>query len=160
MLNSMKTRFHISSTSGTSWLTRWLASRPPMRSKCISEHGPHGPVSPIIQKLSFIPNGKMRSDGILPNNISSVYNAWWQFTLLQMLTRLKYIQQKHTKASNKRTQNTDTTLCACFLRRLICYASIQTWEKYCSIINTQDSSRCLLLPDLLQVLFLGNRQNK
>lgn len=33
-------------------LTRCAASRPPMRSKWISVHGPHGPWSPISQKLS------------------------------------------------------------------------------------------------------------
>ncbi len=67
-LNCMKTRFQISSTSGSSMLTRWLASRPPMRSKWISEHGPQGPTSPICQKLSFIPKGITLSGGSLQNN--------------------------------------------------------------------------------------------
>ena len=65
MLNSMKTRFQISSTSGSSMLTNSDASRLPIRSKWISEQGPHGPVSPICQKLSFIPNGNTRSAGTL-----------------------------------------------------------------------------------------------
>ena len=81
-MKEMKTRFQISSTSGSSMLTRLLASRPPMRSKCISEHGPHGPVSPIIQKLSFIPNGNTRSAGTLIQdskklNISECSSNYW-----------------------------------------------------------------------------------
>ena len=59
-LNWMNTRFQISSTSGSSRLTSAEASRFPIRSKWISEHGPHGPVSPISQKFSFIGKGKTR----------------------------------------------------------------------------------------------------
>lgn len=39
-------------TLGSSMLTMGAASRPPMRSKWISEQGPQGPVSPISQKLA------------------------------------------------------------------------------------------------------------
>ena len=53
----MKTRFQISSTLGSSALTRLAAFLPPRRSKWISEQGPQGPVSPISQKLSFLSKG-------------------------------------------------------------------------------------------------------
>lgn len=61
----MKTRFQISTTIGSSALTKDEASRSPIRSKCISEHGPQGPTSPISQKLSFIPKGNICEDGSL-----------------------------------------------------------------------------------------------
>lgn len=61
----MNTRFQISRTFGSSMLTKCAASRPPMRSKWISLHGPHGPVSPISQKLSFILPGRIRLSSIL-----------------------------------------------------------------------------------------------
>ena len=56
-LNCMNTRFQISMQYGEPALT----SEPPVspfsvRSMWISEHGPQGPVSPIIQKLSFLPH--------------------------------------------------------------------------------------------------------
>ena len=54
-LNWMKTLFQISMHSALLWLTsRPLVSPAGVRSMWISEHGPHGPVSPIIQKLSFL----------------------------------------------------------------------------------------------------------
>ena len=54
-LNSMKTRFQISMHSGDPALTSDPAVSPfGVRSMCSSEHGPQGPVSPIIQKLSFL----------------------------------------------------------------------------------------------------------
>ena len=88
-LNCMNTRFHTSRTFGSGTptgypftvspsfapltqpsLTRCAASRSvfpsssyPIRSKWISEHGPHGPVSPISQKLSFLLPRRMRSSG-------------------------------------------------------------------------------------------------
>ena len=88
-LNCMNTRFHTSRTFGSGTptgypftvspsfapltqpsLTRCAASRSvfpsssyPIRSKWISEHGPHGPVSPISQKLSFALPGRTRSGG-------------------------------------------------------------------------------------------------
>ena len=46
-------------------LTRSAANRPPIRSKCISEQGPHGPTSPISQKLSDTPKGRTRSEDSL-----------------------------------------------------------------------------------------------
>ena len=49
----MKTRFQISITSGVPALTSSGPQPFCVRSKWISEHGPHGPVSPISQKLSF-----------------------------------------------------------------------------------------------------------
>jgi hypothetical protein len=54
-LNWMKTRFQISMQRASPLLT----SEPPVspagvRSTWISEQGPQGPVSPIIQKLSFL----------------------------------------------------------------------------------------------------------
>ena len=64
-LNWMNTKFQISRTSGSSWLTRWAALRPPIRSKWTSVHGPHGPVSPISQKLSFMFPGRIWSSGKL-----------------------------------------------------------------------------------------------
>lgn len=62
-LNCMKTRFQISMTLGSSLLTMSAASRLPMRSKWISEHGPHGPVSPISQKLSVLSPGIICASG-------------------------------------------------------------------------------------------------
>ena len=55
----MNTRFHISMTRGLSLLTSEapetaLRSSSGRRSIWISEHGPHGPVSPISQKLSCL----------------------------------------------------------------------------------------------------------
>src|SRR3990172_4577045 len=50
-----------------------LTSRPPSvfflslpgrRSMCISEHGPHGPVAPISQKLSFLFRSDLRVGGV------------------------------------------------------------------------------------------------
>src|SRR5437870_11503312 len=52
-LNWMKTRFQISMQPGSSLFTSVPRVSPSdVRSTCTSEHGPHGPVSPIIQKLS------------------------------------------------------------------------------------------------------------
>ena len=65
LLNWMKTRFQISISIGSSALTSSGTTLPPILSKWISEQGPHGPVSPISQKLSFIPNGSTRSGGNL-----------------------------------------------------------------------------------------------
>src|SRR5512138_103752 len=67
----MKTRFQISSQRSQSQATPShfrpaFSSAQGMSSpwkKWISEHGPHGPVSPIAQKLSFIPSLKIRSGG-------------------------------------------------------------------------------------------------
>jgi hypothetical protein len=54
-LNWMKTRFQISMHSAEPLLTSEPRVSPPgVRSTWISEHGPQGPVSPIIQKLSFL----------------------------------------------------------------------------------------------------------
>ncbi len=51
-----------------------LTSGPPdlsgVRSMWISEHGPHGPVSPIIQKLSFLPK-RCTCDGSM--SVTSVH---------------------------------------------------------------------------------------
>jgi len=64
--NCMKTKFHSSITSGLPVLTRHADfSEQPWRAKCISVQGPHGPVSPIIQKFSLSPYGKIFSAGIL-----------------------------------------------------------------------------------------------
>src|SRR3954465_11022684 len=51
----MKTRFQISMQRASPALTSapWV-SPDGVRSTCSSEQGPHGPVSPIIQKLSFL----------------------------------------------------------------------------------------------------------
>ena len=65
LLNCVKTMFQISRTLGSSMLTISGTSLPPMRSKWISVHGPHGPYSPISQKLSFIPNGRTLFSGRL-----------------------------------------------------------------------------------------------
>src|ERR1700679_3363984 len=51
----MKTRFQISMQRASPLFTSEpLVSPAGVRSTCNSEHGPHGPVSPIIQKLSFL----------------------------------------------------------------------------------------------------------
>ena len=50
------------------------------------------------------------------------------------------------------------TMCLLFNDWLICHATIVKESR--SIVNTQDSSRSLLLPHLVQVLFQDNRQNK
>ena len=52
----IKTRFHSSITSSIPALTSSALQPPSVRSMCISEHGPQGPVSPISQKLSFSSN--------------------------------------------------------------------------------------------------------
>ena len=59
-LNCMNTRFQISMHRASPLFTRLpLVSPVGVRSTWISEHGPHGPVSPIIQKLSFLPPVQM-----------------------------------------------------------------------------------------------------
>src|SRR5277367_5805713 len=51
----MKTRFQISMQRESPLLTNAPLVFPAgVKSTCNSEHGPHGPVSPIIQKLSFL----------------------------------------------------------------------------------------------------------
>ena len=67
-LNCMNTRFQISMQRGEPALT----SAPPVspfgvRSMWISEQGPQGPVSPIIQKLSFLPHFFMCVSGSSPH---------------------------------------------------------------------------------------------
>src|SRR5450432_4178187 len=58
----MKTRFQISMQRGSPALTSEPRVSPAgVRSTCSSEQGPHGPVSPIIQKLSFRFPGTMCS---------------------------------------------------------------------------------------------------
>ncbi len=68
-LNCMNTRFQISSQRSQSQAAPWQ-TRPAFSSahgrwspwwKCTSEQGPHGPVSPMAQKLSFSPRRRMRS---------------------------------------------------------------------------------------------------
>ena len=55
-LNWMKTKFQISMQRGSFLFTSAPRVSPSgVRSMCTSEHGPHGPVSPIIQKLSAFP---------------------------------------------------------------------------------------------------------
>ena len=61
LLNCIKTKFHISKNLPQSHSTvhffklgQFTPSFP--KSYIISEHGPHGPVSPIDQKLSLSPN--------------------------------------------------------------------------------------------------------
>ena len=54
-LNWMKTLFQISMQRASPWLTSEpLVSPSGVRSTWSSEQGPQGPVSPIIQKLSFL----------------------------------------------------------------------------------------------------------
>ena len=72
LLNWINTRFHTSRTVGSSMFTSEAASRPPILSKWISLQGPHGPVSPISQKLSFIPNGSTLSGGRLQQEDNSI----------------------------------------------------------------------------------------
>ena len=72
LLNCINTRFHTSRTVGSSIFTSEAASRPPILSKWISLQGPHGPVSPISQKLSFIPNGSTLSGGRLQQEDNSI----------------------------------------------------------------------------------------
>ena len=61
----MKTRFHISMkrSPSSSGLPGGPPGMPSPWSKNISEHGPHGPVSPIDQKLSLVGMRMMRSSG-------------------------------------------------------------------------------------------------
>ncbi len=70
-LNCMKTRFQISSQRSQSQAGP-RQTRPAFSSahgrcspwwKWTSEQGPHGPVSPIAQKLSFSPRRRIRSAG-------------------------------------------------------------------------------------------------
>ena len=71
-LNWMKTRFQISMQRASPLLTSEpLVSPPGVRSTWISEHGPHGPVSPIIQKLSFLPPVQMWTLGSSPAAVKS-----------------------------------------------------------------------------------------
>ncbi len=68
-LNWMKTWFQISMQRGELALTsvRPLASSSEgIRFRWISEQGPQGPVSPIIQKLSFLPPRTMWTSGSSP----------------------------------------------------------------------------------------------
>ena len=71
--------------------TSEAASRPPILSKWISLQGPHGPVSPISQKLSFIPNGNTLSGGRLQQEDKSILIVW-QINLKSII--LFYIQWK------------------------------------------------------------------
>ena len=95
LLNWMKTRFHISRTSGLSMFTKAEASRSPIRSKWISVQGPHGPTSPISQKLSFIPNGKTRSGGRLLTCRSR--NYFLTKNLGYKTKKIWHAQANHTK---------------------------------------------------------------
>ena len=72
-LNWMKTRFQISMQRGSPALTNEPPVSPAgVRSTCISEHGPHGPVSPIIQKLSFLFPLTMWTAGSSPAAVKSL----------------------------------------------------------------------------------------
>src|SRR5664280_3145758 len=63
-LNWMKTRFQISMQRASPLFTKLpLVSPAGVRSTWSSEHGPHGPVSPIIQKLSLRLPGTMCVNG-------------------------------------------------------------------------------------------------
>ena len=67
-LNWMKTWFQISMHSAVPWFTSSPRVSPDgVRSTWISEQGPHGPVSPIIQKLSFLPPLTMCTAGSRPS---------------------------------------------------------------------------------------------
>lgn len=57
--------FHNSVKSGKSLLIKLALLQIPKRSTWISVQGPQGPVGPISQKLSFIPNGKILSSETL-----------------------------------------------------------------------------------------------
>ena len=64
--NSMKTRFQSSTKRSLPCSIRRKGSPASMsspRSKWISEQGPQGPVSPMAQKLSFLPKRKIRGSG-------------------------------------------------------------------------------------------------
>lgn len=82
LLNWINTRFQISSTLGSSMLTRCEASLPPMRSQWISLQGPQGPVSPISQKLSFMLPGRIRSSATLTHSTDT------QQTLRKLSTQM------------------------------------------------------------------------
>ena len=74
----IKTRFHISMTRGLPVFTRSFPgtrsrSASVRRSIWISEQGPHGPVSPIIQKLSSEPKARILSFGI---RVSVAQSDW------------------------------------------------------------------------------------
>ena len=64
----IKTRFQISITCGCPLFTSscpgiFFLSSSSLISTWISEHGPHGPVSPISQKLSFFDPSRIRFSG-------------------------------------------------------------------------------------------------
>src|SRR5678815_5657499 len=68
-LNCINTLFQISITCGWSLFTSSFAScclrsLSVRQSTCISVQGPQGPVSPISQKLSFLPNGNILSSAV------------------------------------------------------------------------------------------------
>ncbi|MNE72649.1 hypothetical protein D3C80_1686080 [compost metagenome] len=78
-LNSMKTLFQISTTCGWSLFTKlfpetWAFSSAVLKSTWISEQGPHGPWSPISQKLSFLFPKMIRSSSI---NVFQISQASW-----------------------------------------------------------------------------------
>jgi len=71
-LNWMKTWFQISMQRGEPEFTSWrpaASSLSGRRLKWISEHGPQGPVSPIIQKLSFLLPWTMWTFGSRPARV-------------------------------------------------------------------------------------------
>lgn len=65
LLNWIKTIFHSSVRSGRFLLTNFDRLVVPKWSIWISVQGPHGPVTPISQKLSFIPKGNILSSLML-----------------------------------------------------------------------------------------------
>src|SRR3989338_7745793 len=77
LLYCMNTRFHISRNLSQSQPTLQVFLPQPTSSPwsmIISEHGPHGPVSPIAQKLSFSPSLTMRSFD-MPVSFSHISDA-------------------------------------------------------------------------------------
>src|SRR6185503_8942756 len=84
-LNWMNTKFQISMHRESPLLTRLPCVSPlGVRSTCNSLHGPHGPVSPIIQKLSFLLPLTMWTFGSRPtlrNFSAQKFHASWSNSL-------------------------------------------------------------------------------
>src|SRR4030043_1876767 len=104
LLNCMKTRFQSSkylSQSHPAMQSGFLHPKSPPWSMMISEHGPHGPVSPICQKLSFAPSlailssgSPINSDQSFTASSSSIYTETWSLSLGNLNHSVKNSQAK------------------------------------------------------------------
>src|SRR3989339_1151401 len=69
-----------------------LSHRSGPRSICISLHGPQGPLAPISQKLSFLPNARTRS-GLIVVNLVHSFSASISRGILSSVSPIKTVAQ-------------------------------------------------------------------